>query len=67
MYDTIPTPWRKDFLIMDFVMSKGASKGELLNIVRVRGFLCTMFMSVIVASDGTYLEDFSIVRPTRPP
>ena len=43
-------------------MSKGSSKEELLSISRVRGLLCAIFMSDIVTSDGTHLEEFSPIR-----
>ena len=53
---------RKDSLIMDFKISKGASKEDLLSMSRVRGLLCIIFISDIVTADGKCLEGFSITR-----
>ena len=43
-------------------MSKGATKEELVSMTRVRGLLCSLFVSDIVTADGKHLEDFAILR-----
>ena len=61
-YTTIPLPQRGDYLIMEYAMSKGATKEELSNMPRVRGLLCSFFVSDIVAADGKHLKHFAIFR-----
>ena len=57
-------PRRRAFLIIKFSMSKGASsKEEGLNIARVRGLLCAIFISNIVTAEGIHLENFDTSRP----
>ena len=43
-------------------MSKGTTKEDLLSISRVRGLLCSMFVSDIVTADGKYHKEFSTSR-----
>ena len=47
---------------MEYAMSKGATKEDLLSISRVRDILYSIFVSDIVTADGKYLEDFAISR-----
>ena len=61
-YTTIPLPQTGDYLIMEYAMSKGATKEDLLSISRVRGLLCAIFISDIVTADGKYLEEFATSR-----
>ena len=61
-YKLILMSRKRDFLIMEYVRSKGASKEKLLSMSRVRGFLCTIFVSDLVTADGKYLEDFTTAR-----
>jgi hypothetical protein len=61
-YTTIPIPQRRDYLIMEYAMSKGATKEDLSSISRVRGQLCAIFVSDIVTADGKYLEEFATAR-----
>ena len=58
----IPSPQRRDCLIMEYAMSKGATKEALLSISRVRGLLCSIFVSDIVTTNGKYLKDFATPR-----
>ena len=51
-YKTSPMPRRRDFLLIEYTMSKGASKEELLNMSRVSALLCALFVSDIVMADG---------------
>ena len=64
IYTLILFPQRRDHLIMEYTMSKGAAKDkeDLLIISRVRGLLCSIFISDIVTTDGKYLEEFSTSR-----
>jgi hypothetical protein len=62
-YKTIPMPQRRGFLIMAYVMSKGASKEEdVLSISRVRGLVCAISVSDIVTADGKHLKEFATDR-----
>ena len=58
-YTPIPLPRRRDYLIMNYAMSKGATKKDLSSMSRVRGLLCAIFVSDIVTADGKYLEEFA--------
>ena len=44
---------------MEYSMSKGATKEDPLSMLRVRGLLCSIFVSDIVTVDGIYLEEFA--------
>ena len=61
-YTPIPFPQRRGYLIMEYAMSKGATKEDLLSTSRVRGLLCAIFVSDIVTADGKYLEEFATAR-----
>ena len=61
-YTPIHFPQRRDYLIMEYAMSKGATKEDLLSISRVRGLLCSIFVSDIVTANGKYLEEFATSR-----
>ena len=55
-YTTIPLPRRGDYLIMEYALSKGATNEERSSMSRVRGLLCSLFVSDIVTADGKHLE-----------
>ena len=57
-----PSPTKKRLPQMGHAMSKGAIKEELVSMARVRGLLCSLFVSDIVTADGKHLEDFAILR-----
>ena len=59
IYTPLPFPRRRDYLIMEYALSKGATKEDLLSILRVKGLLCSIFVSNIVTADGKYLEEFA--------
>ena len=61
-YTPIPLLWRRDYLVMEYAMSKGATKEDLFSISRVRGLLCAIFVSDIVTADRKYLEEFATSR-----
>ena len=62
MYNTTHESRRRDFLIMEFLISKGVNKEELISVSRVRGLLCIIAMSDIVTVYGIHLEEFAPVR-----
>ena len=47
---------------MEYALSKGATKEDLLSILRVKGLLCSIFVSNIVTADGKYLKEFATSR-----
>ena len=55
-------PRKREYLTMEYAMSKGASKEELLSMSRVRGLLCAIFVSAIVTANGKHLEEFATAR-----
>ena len=61
-YTPIPFLRRRDYLIMEYAMSKGATKEDLSRISRVRGLLCAIFVSDTVTAGGKYLEEFATAR-----
>ena len=61
-YTPILFPRRRDYHIMDCVMSKGTTTEDLLSISRVRGLLCSIFVSDIVTVNGKYLKEFATTR-----
>ena len=61
-YSQIHVPRRRDYLIMDYTMNKGATKEDLSSMSRVRGLLCEIFVSGIVTADGKYLKEFATSR-----
>ena len=61
-YTPIPLPRRRDYLIIDYAMSKSATKEDLSSMSRVRGLLCAIFVSDIVTADGKHLEEFTTAR-----
>ena len=55
-------PLRRDFLIMNWVMSNDTSNEEMLSMSRVRDLLCVIFVSNIFTANGKYLEEFATHR-----
>ena len=61
-YTPTPFPRRRDYLIMEYAMSKGATKEDLLSISRVRSLLCSIFVSDIVTVNVKYLDECATFR-----
>lgn len=64
-YKTASMPRRRNLLIMDYVMNKGANKEYLFSMLQLTGFLCVIFVSDIVMVDRKHLEEFNTARTLR--
>ena len=59
-YDELPLPRRGDVVVMEYAMSMGLDKEDLLSISRVKGKLGVIFLSDMTTADGRHLEQFAI-------
>ena len=58
-YDESPHPRCGDVVVMEFAMSMGLDKEDLVSMSRVKGRLGVIFLSDMTAADGKHLESFA--------
>ena len=58
-YDKLHHPRRGDVVVMEYAMSMGLDKEDLLSMSRVKGKLGAIFLSDMVTADGKHLETFA--------
>ena len=59
-YSELPLPRRGDVVVMEYAMSMGLDKEDLLSMSRVKGKLGVIFLSDMTTTDGKHLERFAI-------
>ena len=58
-YDELPCPRRGDVVVMEFAMSIGLDKEDLMYMSRVKEKLGVIFLPEITTADGKHLETFA--------
>ena len=59
-YSELPLPRRGDVVVMEYAMSMGLDKEDLLSMSRVKGKLGIIFLSDMTTADGKHLEVFAL-------
>ena len=58
-YNELPHPRCGDVVVMEFAMSMGLDKEDLMSMSRVKGRLGVIFLSDMTTADGKHLEYFT--------
>ena len=58
-YDELPYPRRRDVVVMEFTMSMGLDKENIMSMSRAKGRLGVIFLSDMTTADGKHLEAFT--------
>ena len=59
-YDESAHPRRGDLVVMEYAMSMGLDKEDLLSMSRVKGKLGVIFLSDMVTAEGKHLTNISL-------